>query len=155
MEKCARLSCGKDLSFPRYVFRTKAGGHKILCSPECYMAEVEEDKKLQRFLKTLLIVLSLVLFLGEAKADHYGNVSVLAGKLLVAQGQCSFEDGKLYVPCEQYTDGTGAFYLVLWTLDGKHVAFVRKYNADGTFENVYSAPNVEEKIFDSIGARKI
>lgn len=87
----------------------------------------------------------------SARADHYGDAgTVLDGKILAKEGMCKVRGVPLTIPCEAYTDGKHN-YLALWSQKKKYVLFVRKYNQDGSFENVYTNPNVQTIIKREFG----
>lgn len=44
METCDRKSCGRTLGVTRWVLKLH-GTIYVLCSPECYTKEIEDEKK--------------------------------------------------------------------------------------------------------------
>lgn len=76
---------------------------------------------------------------GFAYADHVKDVPVLDGMTLMGRGTCGITPPnaeRFMVPCELYLAPDGIKYVALY-MDGK-VQVVKRQNADGTQENVYT-----------------
>lgn len=93
---------------------------------------------------TLFIIgaaLIIILFMSSGAEAEHTDIPILEELGRVSIGECPIE-GKIY-PCEKYTDGKN-MYLALW--QNGEVSYVRKYEKDGTFKNVYVSERIEPRI---------